>query len=142
MMTPRQITQRLDEAAQEIAAGDVGSDPQRYLAALWDEVYEDALDELQPAIYGRMVEFSAQLGLPQPTGAGMRLASPRWDSFIAALDDAPDAVEDEAAFQRHLAHALTPLLEGLTEDDRIIVSAAADTEMEDRGLAARPRISA
>jgi hypothetical protein len=135
MLTADQIKQRLDEAQRTIAAGDIEGDPQEYIEVLWAQVHEEAPDELQPEIYDQLLTFSAQLGLPQPTVAAVRLASPRWDMFLAALDEAPDATADELTFWRHIDHAKAPLFEGVTEEDGSIIEAAVQAALNERGLA-------
>lgn len=136
MLNPEHVSQILDDAGRKIASGNLDIDPQRYLGTLWAEVYEAAPQEMQPDIYGRLVEFSAQLGLPQPTRVAMRLASPQWDMFVNALDEAPEYSQDGLTFWRYVDHAKEPLLDGLSDDDALLVDAAVQDALRERGLPA------
>jgi hypothetical protein len=135
MLTADQIRQRLDDAERTIATGEIDGDPHEYIEILWAQVHEEAPDELQPEISNRLLGFSAMLRLPKPTVAAIRLASPRWYMFLAALDEAPDTTKDALLFWRHIDHAKAPLFEGVTSEDRSIIEAAVQAALNERGLA-------
>ena len=135
MLTFEQIQQRLDEAESQIRDGQVGSKPHEFIEALWAQVQMEAPPELRGQVYDRLLELSSLLGIRDTTVAQEQLASPRWDMFLAALEELPDAIGDEAAFWQAVDAAKAPLFNGCTEECGAEIEAAVQAELNRRGLA-------
>lgn len=135
MLTFEQIQQRLDEAESHIRDGQVGSNPHEFIEALWAQVQMEAPPELRGQVYDRLLELSSLLGIRHTTVAQEQLASPRWDMFLAALEELPDATGGEAAFWRAVDAAKAPLFEGCTVECGAEIEAAVQAELNRRGLA-------
>ena len=86
-------------------------------------------------MYDRLLELSGLLGIRDTTLAQERLGGPLWDMFLAALEDLPDATQDEAAFWRAVDSAKAPLFDGCTEECGAEIEAAVQAELNRRGLA-------
>lgn len=135
MLTPDEITQRLDEAEAAIRDGQVGANPHEFIETLWAQIQQEAPPEQQADVYARLLELSDLLGIRHTTVPDERLAGPQWDMFLAALDDLPDATQDEAAFWRAVDAAKGPLFDGVIEEDGAIIETAVQAELNRRGLA-------
>lgn len=135
MLTPDEISQRLNEAEAAIRDGQVGSNPHEFIEALWAQVQQEAPPEMQAEVYDRLLDLSALLGIRHTTVPEERLAGPQWDMFLAALEELPDATEDELIFWRAIDHAKAPLFDGVTEEDGAIIETAVQAELNRRGLA-------
>lgn len=130
-----QIRERLDQAEQTVAAGGVTGDPQRFIEALWAELLDEAPQDMRVEAYDRLLDLSAQLGLPQPSVPQARLASPRWEAFLDALAHLPDPKTDSMAFWRAIDEAKAPLFDGVIAEDGEILEAAVQAALNERGLA-------
>lgn len=53
----------LAAAGQRIEHGALREDPHVFMDALWRQVYDPAPDDLQPYVWARLSDFSAQLGV-------------------------------------------------------------------------------
>lgn len=135
MQTVEDIRARLDEAEAAIRDGQVGSNPPEFIEGVRNEVQPQAPAELQGEIYDRLLELKGLLGIRDSSVAEERLASPQWDMFLAALEDLPDATEDEAAFWRTIDAAKAPLFDGCTGECGAEIEAAVQAELNRRGLA-------
>lgn len=135
MLTAEQIRERLDEAEAAIRDGQVGSNPHEFIETLWAQVQEEAPPELKVEVYDRLLELSGLLGIRDTTLAQERLGGPLWDMFLAALEEFPDATQDEAAFWRAVDSAKAPLFDGCTEECGAEIEEAVQAELNHRGLA-------
>ncbi|WP_447940087.1 hypothetical protein [Pseudoxanthomonas mexicana] len=135
MLTRDEITQRLDEAEAAIRDGQVGSNPLEFIETLWAQIQEEAPPEMRVEVYDRLLDLSALLGIRHTTVPEERLAGPQWDMFLAALEDLPDATQDEAGFWHAIDEAKAPLFDGVIEEDGAIIETAVQAELNRRGLA-------
>jgi hypothetical protein len=53
----------LAAAGQRIERGALREDPRAFMDQLWRQVYDPAPDDLQPYVWARLSDFSAQLGV-------------------------------------------------------------------------------
>ena len=53
----------LAAAGQRIELGALREDPRAFMDTLWRQVYDRAPDDLQPYVWARLTDFSAQLGV-------------------------------------------------------------------------------
>ena len=136
MKTVDDIRARLAEVEVAIRDGQVGSTPQEFIEGVHNEVQAQAPAELQGEVYDRLLELKGLLGIRDSSVAEERLASPQWDMFLAALEELPDATEDEAAFWRSIDAAKAPLFDGCTGECGAEIEAAVQAELNQRGLAA------
>ncbi|MEJ2791007.1 MULTISPECIES: hypothetical protein [unclassified Pseudoxanthomonas] len=135
MLTFDEVTVRLDEAEAAIRDGQVGSNPHEFIETLWAQLLEESPPESKVEVYSRLLELSGLLGIRRTTVSEERLAGPQWDMFLAALEELPDATQDELIFWRAVDHAKAPLIEGVTEEDGAVIEAAVQAELNRRGLA-------
>ena len=135
MLTSDEINARLDEAEAAIRDGQVGSNPHEFIETLWAQIQEGAPPQMQAEVYARLLELSGLLGIRHATVPEERLAGPQWDMFLAALEDLPDATQDETAFWRAVDEAKAPLFDGVTEEDGAVIETAVQAELNRRGLA-------
>lgn len=63
MDTLADIRAVLAAAGERIERGAVREDPRRFMDQLWAGVYDTAPQDLQPYVWSRLVDFSAQLGV-------------------------------------------------------------------------------
>ncbi len=129
MLSRDELQARLDEAENAIRDGQVGSNPREFLDVLWAEVEGKAPLGMRSEVYERLLDFGGLLGIRHTTVAQERLSGPRWDMFLAALEELPDATEDERAF------AKAPLFDGCTEECGAEIETAVQAELNRRGLA-------
>lgn len=135
MLTQDEINARLDEAEAAIRDGQVGSNPHEFIETLWAQIQEEAPADMRTQVYARLLELSGLLGIRHTTVPEERLAGPQWDMFLAALEELPDATQDELTFWRAIDHAKAPLFDGVTEEDGAVIEAAVQAELNRRGLA-------
>lgn len=134
MLTAEQILKHLDEAEAAIRDGQVGSNPHEFVETVWAQL-QDAPAEHQVEIYDRVMDLAGLLGIRDASVAEERLASPRWDMFLAALEDLRDATQDETGFWRAVDKAKAPLFDGCSEECGAEIEAAVQSELNRRGLA-------
>lgn len=134
MKTPEEITALLDEAEAAIRDGQVGSNPEEFFANVLAQI-EDIPADMQVDAYSRILDLGSLLGMGDLSLPEARLGGPQWDMFLAALEDLPDATQDEAAFWRAIDHAKAPLFDGATEEDGAIIEGVVQSELNRRGLA-------
>ncbi len=137
MLSHDQITASLSEAEHAIRTGSLTEDPHHFLERLWAQVYEESPTALQPEVYERLQALAQLLGIDRGTAAQQRLGGPAWDTFLAALEELPDATEDALVFWRAIDHASEPLLRGMQGDDRTTMEQAITSELSVRGIAER-----
>ncbi|MBD9478499.1 hypothetical protein [Pseudoxanthomonas sp. PXM02] len=135
MLTVDQVTIRLNEAEAAIRDGQIGSNPHEFIETLWAQVLEECPPEARIGAYQRLLGLSELLGIRHTSVPEERLAGPQWDMFLAALEELPDAREDELIFWRAIDHAKAPLFDGVTEEDGAIIETAVQAELNRRGLA-------
>lgn len=135
MLTREEIAARLDEAENAIRDGQVGSNPHEFIETLWAQVQGQTPPDLRIEVHDRLLELTGLLGIRSGSLAQERLGSPRWDMFLAALEDLPDATQDDSAFWRAVEDVKAPLLEGCTEECSAEIEAAVQAELNKRGLA-------
>lgn len=135
MLSRDELQARLDEAENAIRDGQVGSNPREFLDALWAEVEGQAPQDMRSEVYERLLDFGSLLGIRHTTVAQERLSGPRWDMFLAALEELPDATEDERAFWKAVDDAKAPLFDGCTEECGAEIETAVQAELNRRGLA-------
>lgn len=63
MDTLATIRAALAVAGERIEHGALREDPRVFMDQLWRQVYDAAPDDLQPYVWARLADFSAQLGL-------------------------------------------------------------------------------
>ncbi len=63
MDTLATIRAALAAAGERIERGALREDPRLFMDQLWRQVYDTAPDDLQPYVWARLTDFSAQLGL-------------------------------------------------------------------------------
>lgn len=135
MITVDEVTARLDEAEAAIRDGQVGSNPHAFIETLWAQLYEESPPEARIAVYERVLELGGLLGIRDTTLAQERLGGPQWDMFLAALEELPDATQDERAFWKAVDDAKAPLFDGCTEECGAEIEEAVQKELNRRGLA-------
>lgn len=72
MDTLADIRAILAAAGQRIERGALREDPREFMDALWRQVYDRAPDDLQPYVWARLTDFSAQLGVMADLAAERR----------------------------------------------------------------------
>ena len=60
----------LAAAGERIERGALREEPRAFMDRLWRQVYDTAPDDLQPYVWARLADFSAQLGLVGELGVG------------------------------------------------------------------------
>jgi hypothetical protein len=63
MDTLADIRAALAAAGERIERGALREEPRMFMDRLWRQVYDTAPDDLQPYVWARLADFSAQLGL-------------------------------------------------------------------------------
>lgn len=63
MDTLADIRAVLAQAGERIERGALREDPRVFMDRLWRQVYDTAPDDLQPYVWARLADFSAQLGV-------------------------------------------------------------------------------
>ncbi len=63
MDTLADIRAVLAAAGERIERGALREEPHVFMDRLWRQVYDTAPDDLQPYVWARLADFSAQLGL-------------------------------------------------------------------------------
>lgn len=91
--------------------------------------------DMRSEVYERLLDFGDLLGIRHTTVAQERLGSPQWDMFPAALEELPDATQDERGFWRAVDDAKAPLFDGCIEECTAEIEAAVQAELNRRGLA-------
>ena len=62
-MDRQEVTARLDEAEGQIRDGQVGSNPEEFVEALWAQVHQEAPEDMQDEVYARLMAFVELLGI-------------------------------------------------------------------------------
>lgn len=58
-----EVIARLNEAESQIRDGQVGSNPEEFIEALWAQVHQEAPEDMQEEIYARLLAFVDLLGI-------------------------------------------------------------------------------
>ncbi|MBA3929105.1 hypothetical protein J2X02_000116 [Pseudoxanthomonas japonensis] len=81
MDTLADIRMVLAAAGQRIERGALREDPRVFMDQLWQQVYDRAPDDLQPYVWARLKDLSAQLGVIADTATERRPVRAPLDVF-------------------------------------------------------------
>lgn len=82
MDTLADIRATLAAAGQRIERGALHEDPRMFMDELWRQVYDRAPDDLQPYVWSRLADFSAQLGMMDDIAPDRRPARAPPEVFV------------------------------------------------------------